>query len=189
MFKPVSLFILILIPLLERLEKRVGSRALGRPLTRMAIGMFVVALSFAIGGFVNMKLDAATAQGTTISVWWQLPQYIALALAEVLVSVTGLEFFYSQAPKSMKSMAGSIWLMTTAVGDFFAGVVFEAIVLPRTEIFFLFAGLTVLNTLLFLVVRARYRYEVHTDFDADEFVAFFVCFACFAVQLPCFLSL
>lgn len=35
---------------------------------------------------------------------WQVPQICLISLAEVLISVTGLEFSYSQAPLFMKSV-------------------------------------------------------------------------------------
>ena len=38
---------------------------------------------------------------------WQFPQYLLLTTAEVLVSVTGLEFSYTQAPRSMRRTSRS----------------------------------------------------------------------------------
>ena len=35
---------------------------------------------------------------------WQIPQYFLLTLGEILISVTGLEFSYSQSPLFMKSV-------------------------------------------------------------------------------------
>lgn len=37
-----------------------------------------------------------------VNILWQIPQYILIAVAEVLVSVTGLEFAYSQAPTNLR---------------------------------------------------------------------------------------
>eukprot|EP00253_Pinus_taeda_P013599 PITA_13599 len=52
-----------------------------------------------------------------ISILWQVPQYVLLTAAEVIFSVTGLEFSYSQAPVSMKSVVQAIWHLTSAEGD------------------------------------------------------------------------
>ena len=48
---------------------------------------------------------------------WQLFQYVLLTTSEILVSITGLIFAYSQAPRRFKSVIMSAWLMTTAIGD------------------------------------------------------------------------
>lgn len=57
--------------------------------------------------------------GQTVSVGWQFPQYIVLTMAEVMVSITGLEFAYTQAPRAMKSTIMSLWLLTITAGNHF----------------------------------------------------------------------
>lgn len=47
-----------------------------------------------------------------------LPQIVVLAAGEILFSVTGYEFTYSQSSPSMKTLVQAIWLLTTALGDF-----------------------------------------------------------------------
>ena len=37
-----------------------------------------------------------------VSIAWQLPQLVIISFAEVLISVTGLEFAYSQAPPDFR---------------------------------------------------------------------------------------
>ncbi|GFW01969.1 solute carrier family 15 member 2 [Trichonephila clavipes] len=46
---------------------------------------------------------------------WQIPQYIVMTAAEVMFSITGLDFSYSQAPSSLKSIVQAIWLLTHAI--------------------------------------------------------------------------
>ena len=48
---------------------------------------------------------------------WLIPQYVFLTMAEIMFSITGLEFSYSQAPSSMKSVMTACWLLTTAFGN------------------------------------------------------------------------
>ena len=48
---------------------------------------------------------------------WQVPAYLFLSVGEVLVSVTALEFAYTQAPPSMKSVIMSLWYVTIAAGS------------------------------------------------------------------------
>lgn len=53
----------------------------------------------------------------SINMLWLLPQFIILTLGEVMYSITGLAFSYSQAPVSMKSVLQACWLLTVAFGN------------------------------------------------------------------------
>ena len=64
---------------------------------------------------------------------WQLAPYVALTLGEVLVSVTGLEFAYSQAPPSMKGAIQSFWLLTTFAGNLVVAVLARLNVVHRHQ--------------------------------------------------------
>lgn len=48
---------------------------------------------------------------------WIIPQFVVMTLGEVMYSVTGLQFSYSQAPESMKSVIQSAWQLTVGVGN------------------------------------------------------------------------
>lgn len=48
---------------------------------------------------------------------WIIPQFVVMTLGEVMYSVTGLEFSYSQSPESMKSVIQSAWQLTVGVGN------------------------------------------------------------------------
>jgi len=54
---------------------------------------------------------------TRVSVLWQLAAYVSLTLAEVLISVTGLELAYTAAPKSMKSFITAVWFVPIFVAN------------------------------------------------------------------------
>ena len=56
----------------------------------------------------------------------QIPQYVILTAGEILFSITGLEFAYSQAAPSMKSVLQAYWLLTVAIGSVVVIVVAEA---------------------------------------------------------------
>jgi len=77
---------------------------------------------------VNEKTGRSVAvkEPSSVYILWQIPQYIVLTLAEVMFSVTGLEFAFTQAPVSMKSVLASAWLLTVAVGNVIVVVVAEA---------------------------------------------------------------
>ena len=69
------------------------------PLRRMSYGMVLAAVAFFASGLVETAIEQQQQQqqseslsSTKINVFWQLPQITLLSIAEILVSVTGLEF-------------------------------------------------------------------------------------------------
>jgi proton-dependent oligopeptide transporter, POT family len=108
----IPIFALIVFPAVERRGVRVTA------LRKMTAGMFVTVLSFVAAALV----EAALARGP-VHVAWQIPQYFFLAVGEVLVSVTALEFAYSQAPKHLKSVVMACWYLTIWAGTFLTAVV------------------------------------------------------------------
>ncbi|MEM6532191.1 MAG: MFS transporter [Myxococcota bacterium] len=104
---PVNLF------LFWALEAKLGIKV--TMLRRMTTGMLMTGFAFVAAATVQEMVDGAPAQ--SVSVLWQVPQYFIMTQAEVLVSITGLEFAYTQAPKRVKSTVMSLWLLTVTVGN------------------------------------------------------------------------
>lgn len=93
--------------------------------------------------------------GNQVSILWQIPQYVIVTAAEILFSITGLEFAFTQAPVSMKAVMQTVWLMTTAIGSLIVILVAESTLFPKqSDEFFAFAGLLGI-VLLFFVYLAR----------------------------------
>jgi POT family proton-dependent oligopeptide transporter len=109
-----GLFVLALVPILSLLVFPALERRglVFSPLRRMAFGMFAMVPAFVATALVESALQG----GAQVHVAWQIPQYLLLAFAEVLVSMTALEFAYTQAPAQMKSAIMGLWFLT-----FFAG--------------------------------------------------------------------
>lgn len=61
-----------------------------------------------------------------IHMLWLIPQYIIITMGEIMFSITGLEFSYSQAPSSMKSVVQAAWLLTTAFGNLIVVIIESA---------------------------------------------------------------
>ncbi|GLT34469.1 hypothetical protein SLA2020_089790 [Shorea laevis] len=96
-------------------------------LQRMAIGFFLVILATLVAGFIEVKRKhAAIVNGLIdspksiipISVFWLVPQYALHGIAEAFMSIGHLEFFYSQAPESMRSTATALFWTASSVGDY-----------------------------------------------------------------------
>ena len=92
----------------------------------------------------------------SIHILWQFPQYFIITASEVMFSVTGLEFSYSQAPASMKSVVQAAWLLTVAFGNIIVIIVASAKALGQASEFFMFAVLMILD--MFFLMFLAYRY-------------------------------
>ena len=89
------------------------------PLRKMGIGFFVAVPSFLIPAWIEMQINA----GHLPNIIWQLLAYVFLTAAEVFISITALEFSYTQAPKKMKSLILGFFLISVSMGNLFtAGV-------------------------------------------------------------------
>ena len=88
-------------------------------LRRMTAGIALSGVAWVIVGMMQLVLDG----GTAFSITWQILPYVFLTLGEVLVSATGLEFAYSQAPQSMKGALMSFWLLAVTIGNLWVLVV------------------------------------------------------------------
>ena len=62
---------------------------------------------------------ATSVKERSVSIWWEVLAFTMLTLAEVLISITGLELAFVVAPQSMKSFITALWLMTVAIANFF----------------------------------------------------------------------
>lgn len=62
-----------------------------------------------------------------MSAMWLVPQYCLHGLAEALSIIGQIEFYYSEFPKSMSSIAGSMFLLGLAVANLLASVILTMI--------------------------------------------------------------
>jgi len=122
-------------------------------LRRMPIGMALGATSFVIAGLLNIPVSA----GQRISVVWQVLPYIVLTVGEILVSVTGLEFAYTQAPLTMKSVIQSFWNLTTAAANLAVALASAFAVFRGTGLFFYYAAFAYLAAAGLALVARRYK--------------------------------
>uniref|UniRef100_A0A3Q4N9W3 Solute carrier family 15 member 1 n=1 Tax=Neolamprologus brichardi TaxID=32507 RepID=A0A3Q4N9W3_NEOBR len=99
---------------------------------------------------------------------WQIIQYFLMTTGEVVFSVTGLEFSYSQAPSNMKSVLQAGWLLTVAVGNIIVLIVAEAATLEdQWAEYILFASLLVLVCITFAIMAYFYTYTDPTKIEAQ----------------------
>ena len=98
----------------------------------------------------------------------QLLQILLMAIAEILVSISGLTFSYEEAPASMKSLMQALWILTTSIGNFIIVIVAEANIgtgLILENIIYII--LLVIATVLFFISAHFYKY-VHENDKEDS---------------------
>ena len=119
------LLVMILIPfnnlVLYPLIRKVGIEPTA--LRRMTVGIVFSALSWIVIGMIQVQMDG----GEPMSMAWQILPYALLTFGEVLVSATGLEFAYSQAPASMKGVIMAFWFLSTTIGSLWVLIVNQAV--------------------------------------------------------------
>jgi POT family proton-dependent oligopeptide transporter len=89
------------------------------PLRRMGTGIFFAGLAWIAAGSLQLVMDG----GQKLPILWQMLPYALLTFGEVLVSATGLEFAYSQAPAKLKGVLMSFWSLSVTVGNLWVLVV------------------------------------------------------------------
>ncbi|XP_062957585.1 solute carrier family 15 member 1 [Cynocephalus volans] len=109
----------------------------------------------------------------TVNMALQIPQYFLLTCGEVVFSITGLEFSYSQAPSNMKSVLQAGWLLTVAVGNIIVLIVAGVGQISKQWAeYILFAALLLVVCIIFAVMARFYTYvnpaEIEAQFDEDE---------------------
>ncbi|HXH30229.1 MAG TPA: POT family MFS transporter [Bacteriovoracaceae bacterium] len=151
----IPIFSMGIYPLMDKMGFRTT------PIRRMTWGMFVAAASFGLVALIQMGLDG----GNKLNVMWQFFPYLVITVAEVMVSITGLEFAYTQAPRSMKSSIMSIWLLTVFFGNLITAYVSAINFYPVASVgyFMFFAILMALFAGIFWFMGTRYKVKNYME--------------------------
>lgn len=159
------LLILILIPLFSWVVYPVIDRFFPlSPLRKIGIGFFLVVPSFLIPAWIEHRIGLGEMPG----IEWQLLSYLLLTSAEVMISVTCLEFSYTQAPRSMKSLVFGLFMASVAIGNGFTAL-FNFFILNEDgsskldgpSYYLFFAGAMFVTALLFVPVAKFYKEKTY----------------------------
>lgn len=130
------------------------------PLRKICIGFFLTALAFCLSAVIESWIQ----DGQTPHVAWQFLAYVIVTAGEVMVSITGLEFSYTQAPPKMKSVVMALWLLSVAMGNLLTAGINVLIQdetghsrLTGADYYWLFAALMAGTAVLFIFVALAYR--------------------------------
>jgi POT family proton-dependent oligopeptide transporter len=134
------------------------------PLRKFGIGLFVTAAAFLIVGLIQVRIDA----GQRPQILWQILAFLVLTAGEIMVSVTHLEFAYTQAPKKLKSLVMCTYLLGISLGNLFTALVnFVAKNLKGAEYFFYFVAIMVVTGLLFLFFARFYKGKTYIQDESE----------------------
>lgn len=96
-------------------------------LQRIGVGIGFSILAMVVAALVEVKrVNVAREYGLLdkpdsvipLSVFWLVPQYFLRGTTEIFTQVGQLDFFYSEAPESMRSLGTAMYLSTIGVGHF-----------------------------------------------------------------------
>ncbi|WP_233151656.1 oligopeptide:H+ symporter [Pelomonas sp. KK5] len=137
-------------------------------LRRMGAGIALSGLAWIVVGMLQLWLD----DKHEVSIVWQVLPYAILTLGEVLVSTTGLEFAYSQAPLAMKGVIMSFWSLSVTIGNLWVLLSNSSVQSPSVVasisgtglsttafLMFFFAGFALVAASLFGLYARGYRMQ------------------------------
>lgn len=137
------------------------------PLRKISIGFFLTSLSFALSTWIEQQIVA----GYRPNIGWQVLAYVILTAAEVMVSITGLEFSYTQAPKKMKSLIMSVWLMAVALGSAFTVLInwlmeIKVLNLEGPSYYLFFTVTMLITAVVFVFIAMTYQPRLYIQDEA-----------------------
>ncbi|XP_060190919.1 protein NRT1/ PTR FAMILY 4.5-like [Lycium barbarum] len=198
-------FLIILIPVYDQIVVPILRKFTGIPtgityLQRVGIGLVLSALSMTVASILEVKrkqvardnnmLDAIPVlQPLPISVFWLSIQFFIFGIADMFTYVGLLEFFYSQAPKELKSVSSCFLWTSMSIGYFLSSIIVKVVNKATKKVtnsggwlagnnfnrnhlnlfYLLLAVLCVLNFGIYLIVASKYKYRVQKSAsDQDD---------------------
>lgn len=133
--------IFIWIVLYDRVIIPLASKIRGKPVylgpkVRMGIGLFCSFMSMVVSAIVeHIRRRKAFQQGfnnnpsglVNMSAYWLVPQHVLGGLAEAFNSIAQTEFYYSEFPKSMSSIASSMFGLGMAFANLLASAILNTV--------------------------------------------------------------
>jgi solute carrier family 15 (peptide/histidine transporter), member 3/4 len=149
-------------------------------LQRMGVGLVIGTLAMMAAGIVEierLKRVSKTSldEPSSLTIFWQIPQYALIGASEVFMYVGQLEFFNGQAPDGIKSFGSSLCMASISLGNY-VSIMLVTIVMDVTvgekrtgwipenlnhghldRFFFLLAGLTTIDLVVYLACAKWYK--------------------------------
>jgi POT family proton-dependent oligopeptide transporter len=132
------------------------------PLRKIGLGLFTMVPVFLVSGYIETQVDS----GASPHISWQILAYAVLTCSEIMVSITALEFSYTQGPPTMKSIMMGINMLSVTLGNFFVARINKWIdinqkagtpVLDGATYYWFFAGCMAVAAVAFVPWSMTYR--------------------------------
>ncbi|CAN4126040.1 unnamed protein product [Withania somnifera] len=171
----------VLDPLIASLKKS-SPRGLTE-LQRMGVGLIIAMMAMVAAGivehfrlkYVNKDYSNCT-NSSSLSIFWQVPQYVLIGASEVFMYVGQLEFFNGQAPDGLKSFGSALCMTSISLGNYVSSLLVSIIIKLSTtdkmpgwipgnlnkghldRFYFLLAALTTADFVVYLICAKWYKY-------------------------------
>ncbi|KVH90870.1 Major facilitator superfamily domain, general substrate transporter [Cynara cardunculus var. scolymus] len=165
----------VLVPLAGKLS---GNPKGLTELQRMGIGLIIGLLSMIAAGVTEverLKQSIPEKHSSSMSIFWQVPQYVLVGASEVFMYVGQLEFFNSQAPDGIKSFGSSLCMASISLGNYVSSLLVHMVMsitargddvgwIPEDlndghmdRFYFLIAILTIFDFVLYVYCAKKYK--------------------------------
>lgn len=155
MVMSTTLFIIVLVPIFDYIIYPMLSKVgIKTQLHKIACGFACSICAFVIAAIIEYRV-----KDTEIHMLWLLPQFFITAVSDVFVWVATVNFAYTQAPESMKSVMTSFVYIANAGGSLIV-IIVSATNFVNNQMFefLMYAGLMVINTALFIFMAKNYKF-------------------------------
>jgi POT family proton-dependent oligopeptide transporter len=154
-----GVLILVFIPLFSYIIYPVVGRFFTlTPLRKIGIGLFLISATF----LLPAQIESWIAAGEKPNIGYQMLAYVLLTAAEILVSITCLEFSYTQAPRKMKSIIMAVYLLSISAGNLITTIVNSTLPgLKGADYYLFFAALMAGAAVIYVVVAMFYREKTY----------------------------
>lgn len=139
------------------------------PLHSAAIGGICAALSFVCSGLLQLSIESHL--NSRINILWQIPQFILLMLGELFLAIPGLQFAFTQAPLSMKSVLTAWWFINNAMGNLLVVVIKQ--INPTTiqsSEYFMYAIMMFVSIIIFTIMSCNYLKEIRENRNINRII-------------------
>lgn len=184
----VAAFIFIYRRVLDPLVARITMKSKGlTELQRMGIGLVLAIMAMVSAGLVEQfRLKHAKEDhhhcshcegSSSLSIFWQVPQYVLIGASEVFMYVGQLEFFNGQAPDGLKSFGSALCMTSISLGNYVSSLLVAIVMkisakdedmpgwIPGNlnkghldRFYFLLAALTAADLVIYILWARWYKY-------------------------------